>query len=118
MDAITAKVVIAFFYMLGGDLVSYTVSDYESFAVEEKISPGRTCTALIRDVGFMESVRSGLTLGEVMRAGCYTTRDIMVLGAPDATVSISKDTTGTCNPRHPNRPRNQSGVSCSRCSGS
>ena len=91
MDVLTAKVVIAFFYMLGGDLVSYTVSDYESFAVEEKIPPGRTCTALIRDVGFMESVRSGLTPGEVMRAGCYTTNDIMVLGPPDATVSISKN---------------------------
>jgi len=91
MDVLTAKVAIAFFYMLGGDLVSYTISDYASFAVEENIPPGRTCVALIRDVGFMESVRSSLTPGETMRAGCYTTNDIMVLGVPDATVRISKD---------------------------
>jgi len=91
MDVLTAKVAIAFFYMLGGDLVSYTVSDYASFAVEENIPPGRTCVALIRDVGFMESVRSSLTPGETMRASCYTTNDIMVLGPPDATVSISKN---------------------------
>jgi hypothetical protein len=91
MDVLTAKVVIAFFYMLGGELVSYTVSDYETFVVEEKIPPGRTCVTLVRDVGFMESVRSGLTPGETMRAGCYTTNDIMVLGAPDAMVRVSKD---------------------------
>ena len=77
--------------MLNGDLISYTISDYASFAVEEKIQPGRTCPTLIRDVGFMESVRSGLIVGETMRAACYTTDDIMVLGTADATVSITKN---------------------------
>jgi hypothetical protein len=89
MEPLTLKVVIAFYYMMNGNLVSYTVSDYESFTVEEKIPPGRSCTTLIRDVGFMEAVRSGLTSGESMRAACYTTDDIMVLGAPDASSHIA-----------------------------
>jgi len=89
MEPLTLKVVIAFFYMMNGNLVSYTISDYESFAAEEKIPPELTCTTLIRNVGFMESVRSGLAKGESMRAACYTTDDLMELGEPDASAHIA-----------------------------
>ena len=90
MEPLSAKVVIAFFYLMNGELVSYTVSDYDSFTQEENIPPGRTCATLIQDVGFMEAVRAGLTPGETMRAGCYSTDDIMVLGDALATSTVTK----------------------------
>ena len=88
MEPLSAKVVIAFFYLMQGDLVSYTVSDYKSFAEEENIPPFRTCEMLVRDIGFMESVRAGLEEGEAMRAACYLTDDIMVLGEPTASAYV------------------------------
>jgi hypothetical protein len=88
MEPLSAKVVIAFFYLMHGDMVSYTVSDYVSFAQEENIPAATTCEALVRNVGFMESVRSGLEEGEAMRASCFLTEDIMVLGEPTASACV------------------------------
>jgi|GEM_PF-820964 hypothetical protein len=88
MEPLSAKVVIAFFYLMHGDMVSYTVSDYESFAKEENIPATMTCETLVRNVGFMESVRAGLEPGEAMRASCHLTDDIMLLGDPTASAYV------------------------------
>ena len=91
MDAVSAKIVIAFFYMVSGDLISYTVSDYQAFAEEERLPAGLTCAALIQNVRFIEDVRRDLTPGESMRAACFTTDDLMVLGEPDVNVEINRN---------------------------
>ena len=91
METLAAKVVIAFFYLMNGDLVSYTVSDYATLAEAENFRAGQACVDMIRDVGFLEQVRSGLAEGESMRAACYTTDNLMVLGEPDAQVEINRD---------------------------
>ena len=91
METLAAKIVIAFFYMVNGDLVSYTVSDFEAFAQEERLPTGLTCATLIQNVRFIEDVRRDLTPGESMRAACFTTDDLMVLGEPDVNVEINRN---------------------------
>ena len=85
------KIVIAFFYLLNGDIVSYTVSDYVAFQEIEDIMEARSCELLISDMQFIESTRAGLKPGESMRASCYTTNDMMELGDPNASVDIQRD---------------------------
>ncbi|MEN3952878.1 hypothetical protein [Iodidimonas sp. SYSU 1G8] len=84
------KIVIAFFYLLHGDLVSYTVSDYTAFQREAKIPATLACERLIEDEGFGADVRKGFAEGESMRADCYRTDDPMVLGTPYHSVLITR----------------------------
>jgi hypothetical protein len=84
------KTLIALFYLLNGNLVSYTVSEYGAFQREAHIDASRPCEAAIADKGFVESVRKGLAEGESMRAECYRSDDPMKLGAPYESVTIAR----------------------------
>ncbi len=84
------KIVIAFFYMLHGDLVSYTVSEYTAFQRETSIPATLACDMLIEDKGFGADVRKDLAEGESMRADCYSTDDPMALGTPFHSVLITR----------------------------
>jgi hypothetical protein len=80
---------IAFFYLLNGQLVSYTVSDYAAFQKEERIPPALTCEAFAERIGQDEKVRADLSSGETMRAECYRTDDMLVLGDPFYSVTVT-----------------------------
>ncbi len=85
------KTVVAFFYLMNGGIVSYTVSDYDIFRERESIPAARTCALLISDLKFIQDVRNGLKPGESMRASCFSTDDLLVLGEPVASVDIRRD---------------------------
>ncbi|MBI1180703.1 MAG: hypothetical protein GC201_09105 [Alphaproteobacteria bacterium] len=84
------KTLIAFFYLLNGNLVSYTVSEYGAFQKEEHVEASLTCQQLADRVGHDEKVRQGLHEGESMRAECYRTDDMMKLGDPTYTVTVTR----------------------------
>jgi hypothetical protein len=84
------KVWIAFFYLLHGDVVSYTVSEYDAFRAEAGIAAPLACEALTRDQGFVADVRKGLAQDESMRAECYRTDDPLRLGEPYHSVTIAR----------------------------
>ncbi len=84
------KTLIALFYLLNGDVVSYTVSEYGAFQREAKIDAARPCEAAIGNKDFIESVRKGLAEGESMRAECYRSEDPMKLGPPYQSVTITR----------------------------
>lgn len=84
------KSVIAFFYILHGQLVSYTVSSYEALRQEEGVPAWMTCEMLIQDKNFLADVRDDLDAGEEMRADCYLTDDLMNLGTAEGSVRIVK----------------------------
>lgn len=84
------KSVIAFFYILHGQLVSYTVSDYEALRQEESVPAWMTCEMLIQDKNFLADVRNDLEPGEEMRAECYLTNDLMHLGSAQGIVRIGR----------------------------
>lgn len=84
------KSVIAFFYILHGQLVSYTVSSYEALRQEEGVPAWMTCEMLVQDKKFLADVRDDLKPGEEMRADCYLTDDLMHLGSAQGTVKIAK----------------------------
>lgn len=84
------KSVIAFFYILHGQLVSYTVSSYEALRQEEGVPAWMTCEMLIQDKSFLADVRGDLDAGEEMRADCYLTDDLTNLGTAEGSVRIVK----------------------------
>lgn len=84
------KSVIAFFYILHGQIVSYTVSDYEALRQEEGVPAWMTCEMLIQDKNFLADVRDDLESGEEMRADCYLTDNLTQLGTAAGTVRIVK----------------------------
>ena len=83
------KSVIAFYYLLHGQIVGYTVSEYEALRREEGLPTWTTCEILIRDEEFLLSVREDLAKDEEMRAECYITGDILKLGSPVASSTIA-----------------------------
>jgi hypothetical protein len=85
------KIIIALFYLLNGDLVSYTVSDYAAFQREARIEASTPCESAIGNKDFIASVRKGLKDGESMRAECYRTDDLMVPGQPYQSVTITRE---------------------------
>ena len=84
------KTLIVLFYLLNGNLVSYTVSEYGAFQREAHIDAARPCEAAIGNKDFIESVRKGLAEGESMKAECYRSDDLMTLGEPYTSVTISR----------------------------
>lgn len=84
------KSVIVFLYILQGQLVSYTVSDFESLRREEGIPAWMTCEMLIQDKNFLADVREDLEPGEEMSAECYLTNDLKNLGSAQGSVTIVK----------------------------
>ncbi len=84
------KTLIVLFYMLNGNLVSYTVSEYAAFQREAHIDAARPCEAAIGNKDFIESVRKGLAEGESMKAECYRSDDLMRPGEPYRSVTISR----------------------------
>ena len=84
------KTLIALFYLLNGNLVSYTVSEYGAFQREAKIDAATPCEAAIGNKSFIDSVRKGLAEGESMKAECYRSDDPMRLGEPYQSVTITR----------------------------
>jgi hypothetical protein len=84
------KTIIVLFYLLNGNLVSYTVSEYGAFQREARIEASRPCEAAIGNKDFIESVRKGLAEGESMKAECYRGDDLIKLGEPYKSVTITR----------------------------
>lgn len=82
------KSIIAFYYLLQGQIVGYTVSEYEALRQEEGLPTWTTCEMLIQDEDFLRAVREDLSEGEQMRAECYIADDILLLGTPIGTTTI------------------------------
>ncbi|MFN3231656.1 MAG: hypothetical protein ACE363_05800 [Alphaproteobacteria bacterium] len=91
LELAALKTLIGFFYMLNGDIVSYTVSDYGAFQEDAGILPEWTCEMLIREEGFAADVKTGLEKGESMRAECYVSEDIRNLGEPSISITIAPE---------------------------
>ena len=86
---VTMKSIIAFFYILQGQIVAYTVSEYETLRKEEDLPTWATCETLLEDTDFITSIREDLGDGEQVRAECYMTDDILRLGSPVASVVVT-----------------------------
>ena len=84
------KTLIVLFYLLNGNLVSYTVSEYGAFQREAHIDVAVPCEAAIGNKDFVDSVRKGLMAEESMQAACYRSDDLMSLGEPYKSVTISR----------------------------
>ncbi len=84
------KTIIALFYLLNGNLVSYTVSEYGAFQREARIDAAQPCEAAIGNKDFIASVRKGLAEGESMKAECYRSEDLMTLGEAYQSVTITR----------------------------
>lgn len=82
------KSIIAFYYLLQGQIVGYTVSEYEALRVEEGLPTWTTCEMLIQDADFLRAVRDDLDENEQMKAECYMTDDFLQLGEPVGSVTI------------------------------
>lgn len=85
------KTVIVFFYMLNGETVSVTASEYSAFQDDAGILSEWTCEMLIQDPGFASDVRSGFTDGETMRAECHLADDVTALSEPYSTILIEPE---------------------------
>ena len=83
------KTIIVFFYLLNGDVVSYTASEFGAFKASEGLPPGLTCEAMIQNDAFGNDVRRGLTEGETMRAACYRSEAVDRREAPYVSVTIA-----------------------------
>lgn len=83
------KTVIAFFYLLNGDVVSYTASEFDAFKASEGLSPTLTCEAMVDNIAFGDDVRRGLKTGETMRAECYRSEAVDQRGTPYVSVTIA-----------------------------
>lgn len=83
------KSIIAFYYLLQGQIVGYTVSEYEALRVEENLPTWTTCEMLIRDEEFLRAVRDDLGENEQMRAECYIADDLLKLGTPVGSTTIT-----------------------------
>lgn len=91
LEVAALKTLIGFFYMLNGDVISYTVSEYSAFQNDAGILPEWTCEMLIQDPGFSSDVKAGFADGESMRAECYLSEDIRDLGEPYQSITIQAD---------------------------
>ena len=82
------KTLIVFFYLMNGETVSYTVSDYAAFKIAEGLPEALSCEAMIGNDRFANDVKLGLKEGESMRAQCHKSDDVGVLNEPYRTVTI------------------------------
>ncbi|MDA0339588.1 MAG: hypothetical protein O2910_07090 [Proteobacteria bacterium] len=81
------KTLIVFFYLMNGETVSYTVSDYAAFKMAEGLPAALTCEAMIGNERFAEDVQKGLKSGESMRAQCHRSDSVGALNEPYRTVT-------------------------------
>ena len=86
------KTLIAFFYLMNGEVVSYTVSDFEVFKATEGIPGALACEDMIQNQRFAADVRAGLKPGEAMRAECHYAATVGPLGDPfsETTIALSE----------------------------
>lgn len=82
------KTVIAFLYLLNGDVISVTASEFDAFKASENLPTTLTCETMIQNAAFGEDIRRGLKAGETMRAECHRSEAVDRLGEPYVSVVI------------------------------